>query len=132
MAQRTLPEDDPEIAPFWQAAAEGKLLLKRCDACSKVYYFPRAVCPHCWSRKTSWIGSPGVGRIHSYTVVHLSPGPGFSVPYVLAYVDLDEGVRMLTNIVNCPTDGVEIGMPVKVTFEKLQEKVGVPLFEPAQ
>lgn len=115
----------PEVAPFWQAAAEGKLLLKRCDDCQEVHYYPRDICPHCLSGNTSWFEAAGQGVIYSCSTMAMK-----DVVYTLAYVTLDEGVSMLTNIVNANQKNLQIGQRVKVSFVPSEGGEPVPMFIP--
>ncbi|HEV7914221.1 MAG TPA: Zn-ribbon domain-containing OB-fold protein, partial [Albitalea sp.] len=111
--QRRIPSPTvyPETEAFWDAAVEGRLLVKRCTACGEHHHFPRSICPFCFSDKTEWRDASGRGTIYSYSVMRR-----VDVPYVIAYVTLDEGVTVMTNIVGCDPDSVRIGQPVKVKF----------------
>ncbi len=115
----------PEIQGFFEAAAGGRLLLKRCLACNELHYYPRAVCPFCAHGRTEWVESPGRGTIYSYSVMRRAPQP-----YAIAYVTLDEGVTLLTNLVDCDFDALRIGAPVRVVF-KPRGELTVPMFTPA-
>ena len=128
-SERTIPapEANPETKPFWDAAAEGKLLIKRCRACGEAHYYPRALCPHCFSAETAWQEAKGEGTIYSYSVVRR----GAPVPYAIAYVTLAEGVTMMTNIVDCDLDTVRIGQRVRVVFKPSEGGPPVPMFTPA-
>ncbi|MHA1114492.1 MAG: Zn-ribbon domain-containing OB-fold protein [Alphaproteobacteria bacterium] len=117
------PEINPETETFWSATAEGKLLLKQCRACGKPHYYPRAICPHCLSDDTEWVEASGRGKVYSYTILRKAP-----VPYALAYVTLDEGVTMMTNIVDCEFDDIAVGKEVGVVFGDTGEGNAVPLF----
>ena len=121
------PAMNPGDEPYFQAAAEGKLLLKKCNECGEVHHYPRALCPFCWSEKVEWVQAKGTGEIYTYTVTRRG-GP---VPYCIAYVTLDEGPRMMTNIVDCDLDSIKIGQRVKVTFKKTEGGASVPCFVPA-
>jgi uncharacterized OB-fold protein len=121
------PAMNPGDEPYFQAAAEGKLLLKKCDECGEVHHYPRALCPFCWSQKVEWVQAKGTGEIYTYSITRRG-GP---VPYCIAYVTLDEGPRMLTNIVDCDLDSIKIGQRVKVTFKKTEGGASVPCFAPA-
>ena len=116
----------PETLPFWEAAAAGRLLLKFCRQCGRTHWYPRALCPHCHSSDLEWRESAGWGSVYSFTVVRRA-----EPPYVLAYVQLEEGPRLLTNIVDCDPDSVQIGQRVSVTFRPAAEGRAMPVFRPA-
>jgi uncharacterized OB-fold protein len=111
-------------APYFEAAAQGKLLLKKCKDCGEVHHFPRGICPFCFSTNLDWVEAKGTGTIYSYSVTRR----GTPVPYCVAYVTLDEGITMLTNIVDCDLDTVRIGQKVKLTFKATQNGTPVPMF----
>lgn len=120
------PEANPETRPFWAAAAEGRLLIGKCASCGKPHYYPRAICPLCGSDATGMVQASGRGVIYSYSVMRRVPAP-----YALAYVTLDEGVTMMTNIVDCDLDAIRIGQRVKVVFKPSEGGPPVPMFTPA-
>jgi uncharacterized OB-fold protein len=128
-----LPTPDAETQPFWDAARERRLLIKRCNACSRPHFYPRPFCPHCWSDDVAWEEASGRATLYTFSIVRRNDLPPFNerVPYIAAVVDLDEGVRMLTNVVDCDVDGVQIGMPLEVTFRHETDEVTLPLFRPA-
>jgi uncharacterized OB-fold protein len=109
---------------YFNAASEGKLLVKQCGDCGEYHHYPRALCPFCFSDKTEWKEAKGSGTIYSYTITRTS-GP---VPYALAYVTLDEGPTMLTNIVDCDLDTIRCGQRVKVAFKPSEDGPSVPVF----
>jgi hypothetical protein len=122
----------PESAEFWAATARNVLLLKRCDSCSAVIWYPRAFCPECGSQRTSWFESSGRGTVYAYTVVRKSVGVFTNaVPYILAYVELAEGPRLLTNLVECDPRDVSIGQAVTVTFQKISPERSLYRFRPS-
>lgn len=129
MSERKIPAPfvNPENKPFWDAAAEGRLLIKRCRSCGQPHYYPRALCPFCFSDDTEWMEAKGTGEIYTYSVMRR----GAPVPYALAYVTLDEGISMLTNIVDCDLDALAIGQRVRVIFKPSEEGAPVPVFTPA-
>jgi len=118
------PEANPETRPFWEAAAAGRLLIGKCKACGQPHYYPRAICPFCGGA-TEWVSASGRGAIYSYSVLRRVPAP-----YALAYVTLDEGVTMMTNIVDCDLDAIRIGQRVRVSFKPTEGGPPVPMFTP--
>jgi uncharacterized OB-fold protein len=137
MTEPHLPTTEPsptlETEPFWQAAADGKLLLPRCNSCDAVIWYPRRFCPSCHRvDDVSWFEASGRGTVYSFTVVRQAPGPWkAAVPYVIAYVELDEGPRILTNVVGCDADDVSIGQRVETVFDRSPEGAGVYRFTPS-
>ena len=121
------PALNPGDQPYFDGAAAGKLMLKKCNDCGKTHHYPRALCPHCFSDKVEWVAAKGTGEIYTYSVTRRG-GP---VPYCIAYVTLDEGPKMMTNIVNSDMDNIKVGMKVKVCFQKSENGTAVPMFEPA-
>ena len=131
-----LPVADLETAPYWEGTNAGKLLIKRCRSCSRAYFYPRNHCPNCWSTDTEWIESSGRGTVYTFTVVYQNDLPPFRdrVPYVVAIVELDEGVRMTSNIEGVDAGQVRCGMPVQVAFREEprgEDTVALPVFRPA-
>ncbi|WP_260639292.1 Zn-ribbon domain-containing OB-fold protein [Streptomyces angustmyceticus] len=135
-----LPEVDAFTRPYWDAAAEGRLLVRRCRAegCGLAHHYPREFCPRCWSEDVGWEPVSGRAALYTWSVVHRNDLPPFGgrVPYVAAVVDLVEGPRMMTEIVDCPESELRIGMPVVVHFRHEGGGVGegggvaVPVFRP--
>ena len=119
------PQPNPETQAYWDAATAGKLLVKRCQACGRTHHYPRSIGPHCFSDRTEWETASGRGTIYSYSVMRRA-----KVPYVIAYVTLDEGTTMMTNIVDCDFDKVRIGQKVKVVFKPSEGGPAVPMFTP--
>jgi uncharacterized OB-fold protein len=132
-----MPIPDPESAPYWEAAAEHRLVVQRCDACGHHYLYPRSACPRCWSTGNTWIDASGRGSVYSSTVIHRNDLPAFRdrVPYVVAIVELEEGPRLMTNVEGCEPEDVRCGMPVVVSFRTDADDAGatavVPVFVPA-
>jgi uncharacterized protein len=125
------PTISPETADYWAATAEGRLLLKRCDACGHVIWYPRAICPDCHSTDTSWFEASGRGEVYSFTVNRRGDGPWKeAAPFVLAYVELDEGPRVMTNIVDCDVDSVAIGQRVTAVWDDTGQGNAVLRFRP--
>jgi len=118
--------------PFWEAAKDGRLLIQYCKDTGKPQYFPRPVSLATGRRNVEWREVSGRGKVYSWTVTFSAwPGHEDRVPYVCAQVELDEGVRILANLMNCKKEDIKIGMPVKVCWEKLSEEINYPAFEPA-
>lgn len=126
MSLQFLTTAHPESLPFWEAAAKGRFLLPHCQACRRAHWYPRAICPLCGSSDVEWREASGRGTVYSVSVVRRA-----KPPYALAYVTLDEGPTMMTNIVDCDLDAVAIGQKVKVLFRDRSDGVAVPLFTPA-
>jgi uncharacterized OB-fold protein len=120
------PTPDPESAEFWAAATQGRFTLRRCRACDRAHWYPRAICPFCMSEKTEWIAASGRGTIYSYSVMRRAP-----IPYAIAYVTLEEGPTMVTNIVDCDFDRLAIGQDVSLVFVPTEGGPPVPMFTPA-
>ena len=119
------PQVTPETRAYWDAAADGRLVIKRCAACGAFHHYPRALCPFCFSDRTEWLPASGRGTVYSYSVMRRAP-----VPYAIAYVTLEEGVTMLTNIVDCDLDAIRIGQAVKVVFKPSDGGPPLPMFAP--
>ena len=126
------PVVDWETRAYWEACARHELTVQRCGACGKVQHRPRAICASCLSGEVETRVASGRGTVHTFTIVRQNQVPPFAsaCPYVLAYVDLEEGPRLLTNIVDCEPDSVAVGMPVQVEFVDTGE-FAVPRFRPA-
>jgi uncharacterized OB-fold protein len=129
---KPLPEVTPESRPFWEGCRRHELLIQRCRTCGALQYYPRGVCAACWSGDLEWLRSAGRGTVYTFTVVHRSQAPGFkdALPYVLAYVELAEGVQVLTNLADVDPAQVAIGMPVAVVFDEVTAEVTLPGFGP--
>jgi len=125
----------PEARPYWDGAREGRLMIPRCDACGKAFMYPRVLCPHCGAREITWIRASGRGRLFSFEIAHQILNRAFKVktPLVLAMVELEEGPRLLTNLVEVEPDPARLrcDMPVEVVFERLTDEITLPMFRPA-
>jgi uncharacterized OB-fold protein len=106
------PAQNLESKPFWDAAKEGRFLIKKCNACNEVHWYPRNICPFCMSSDTVWQESPGEGVIYTYSVMHRNT----PVPYAIGYVTLDEGVSLLTNFIDYDDTSLHIGQRVKIKW----------------
>ncbi|MFI4976205.1 MAG: Zn-ribbon domain-containing OB-fold protein [Caulobacterales bacterium] len=116
------PAQNLESKPFWDAAAQGRFLLKRCTACNELHWYPRNICPFCFSANTEWVESKGEGVIYTYSVMRRNT----PVPYAIAYVTLNEGVSLLTNLVDCDFDALKVGQKVKLKWTPTEG--GPPVF----
>lgn len=125
-----VPQSNPETQPYWDAVKDSRLLLKRCRACGVVIWYPRAICPECWSSDTEWFAASGKGTVYSFTINQRGQGDYAKCgPYVLAYVELTEGPRVLTNLVADDFTAIEIGSPVEVVFHTADDtEAALPRF----
>ena len=119
------PDVNMETAAYWESAKQGKLIVKTCKSCGKLHYYPRTICPHCLSSDTDWVEGSGRGSIYTYSVMRRT-----EIPYVIAYVTLEEGVTMLSNIVECDVDDVAVGQAVEVVFRDTERGHSLPVFRP--
>ena len=124
------PRTNEDTQAFWAATADGRLTLQRCTACQSVIWWPRALCPECSSFDLEWFDASGNGTVYSYTVVHRSQGRTWNevTPYVLAYVELDEGPRLMTNIVDGDPNDVAVDAAVSVVWDDTGEGNALPRF----
>ena len=123
---------DEVTRKYWEGCRNGKLLLQKCQDCGTYQTFPRNLCYKCHLQKLNWVDSSGRGTVYSFSIVYRPPMEEFApdVPYVVAIVELEEGVRMMTNIVGCAPDDVTIGMKVQVVFARVTAEVALPKFRP--
>jgi uncharacterized OB-fold protein len=131
MAERKIqflgtPESNPDTKPFFAAAAAGRFVVRKCTACNQVHWYPRAICPFCFSDKLEWVPASGKGTIYSFSVMKRA-----EAPYTIAYVTLEEGPTMMTNIVDCDFDNLRIGQPVRMVFRPTEGGPPMPTFTPA-
>jgi hypothetical protein len=125
MRKISAPRVLPESLPFWQAADEGRYLVKKCQRCGQVHHYPRDICPFCLSADTVWQDSPGTGVVYSFSTMGKD-----DAAYTMAYVTLDEGITVMTNLVNCDPQKVNIGQKVRVVFQPTEGGHAVPMFTP--
>ncbi len=132
--EKPMPEASSWSEPFWESTREGKLKIQKCVDCGMYIFYPRLICPGCFSENIEWVETSGKGKIYSFTVVvNNAPTPFLEdMPFVIAIVRLEEGVQMLTNIVGCDPEEVQCDMPVEVTFKKVSEEFTLPLFKPLE
>jgi uncharacterized OB-fold protein len=124
------PVANADSLPYWNAAREHRLLIRKCKDCGTLHFMPRHLCPECWSDQLEWVESKGRGSVHSFTVIRRAPVATFAerTPYVVALIDLDEGPRMIANVVGEGALSVAIGDQVDVTFEDRGDGSVVPQF----
>jgi uncharacterized OB-fold protein len=130
--EKPVPRPSPETIPFWEAARAHRLLLPLCNHCGRFWFPPTQRCAHCLSADFVWRQARGTGHIYSFVVYHRVYHPGFegAVPYVVAIVELDEGPRLITNIVGMSPDEVRCDMRVEVVFDESESGVAIPKFSP--
>jgi uncharacterized protein len=130
--RKPLPHIDEEMRPWWEALQRHELYVQKCRDCGDLRFHPRAVCPSCLSSRTEWVSAKGTGKIYTFTVTYQNQASGFreALPYVMAWVELDEGVKMLSNVVDCPPEQVKIGMPVEAVFDDVTPTVTLLKFRP--
>jgi uncharacterized OB-fold protein len=128
-----VPVVNPETKPFWDGTAEGRLLLQRCVGCAAVVWYPRTFCPQCAQERLEWFEASGRGTVYSFTIVRRGATGPYSdaAPYVLAYVELEEGPRLLTNIVDCDVETIRIGDEVRAVFHRTGDGPALVRFRPA-
>jgi len=131
--ERTLPRPTPETAHYWEGTRAGELRLQKCEDCGTAYFPPRPFCPHCSSRNVTVFAASGKANLYSYVISHI-PAPGLEPPYSVAVVTLEEGPRMMTNIIGCDQtpEALILDMPLEVTFETQTDDITLPLFKPVE
>jgi len=130
---RVIPKPTPETQHYWDGAREGELRIQACNSCKENYFPPRPFCPKCGARDVKVVKASGKGKLYSYIINHL-PSPGYTSPFIVAIVELDEGVRLMTNLLEIEPDPakIELDMPLEVTFEKVSDEISLPQFKPAK
>ena len=130
---KPLPTVSGETKPFWDSCRRGQLVIQFCEGSGEYQWYPRGISADSWDENVRWVQSSGRGTVWTYTITYQNRTPGFAemVPYVLALVELEEGVRMFTNIVDCNPRDVHIGMAVEVTFQIATPQITIPYFKPA-
>lgn len=125
------PRQDPGVEEYWDSAATRELKIAHCGHCRRCFWYPRPRCPACMSTAVDFVAVRGDGIVYSFTVNRRPAGPYKALAaVVLAYVELTEGLRILTNIIDASPDDVRIGMPVRAVFERSPDRAGVLRFEP--
>jgi uncharacterized OB-fold protein len=129
---RYVPEPSPETRPFWDACKRHELMLPYCKACAEFFFYPRQFCPKCFSWDIEWRPCSGRGTVYTFAIQYRPQMPGFTPPYVTAIVQLEEGPRLMTNIVgvDATAENVRCDMAVEVTWEDISDEIALPLFRP--
>lgn len=132
---KPLPQITPITQPFWEAAKNKKLVLQRCNSCRSFVWCPRPYCSECGSDQMEWKAVSGRGTVYSFTIIREVVGHGArgfekDIPYIVAWIDLEEGPRLCSNVVGCPIEKVKIGMSVEVVFEEAGAGIFLPKFKP--
>jgi uncharacterized OB-fold protein len=130
-----VPVPTPETMPYWEGTKKRELRIQRCRDCEQYYFYPRPLCPRCLSRNVEWITVSGRGRLHTFTVNYRARrGSPFDGPYVIAIVELDEGPRVMSNLVEIDPDPTKLccDMPVEVVFHDLSDEITIPRFRPVE
>ena len=132
MTDRHVPTPTPETAHFWDGTRHGELRLQRCRSCDDAYFPPRPFCPRCHSRDVEVLAASGRATLYSYVISHRPP-PGFEAPFAIAVVELEEGPRMMTNLVDVEPvpEELPLDLALEVVFEPLTDEITLPLFRPA-
>jgi len=130
--RKPLPQIEPYSQAFWDGTRNNKLLVQTCTDCEARIFFPRKQCPECWSSNLDWIEASGKAEIYAFSVTYEGVEAAFKedLPIVLAWVDLPEGIRMQTNIIDCDPDSVAIGQQVEVVFRSVTDEITLPYFKP--
>jgi uncharacterized OB-fold protein len=131
---KPLPSPDPVTRPFWESLKAHAMRLQRCAGCGMFVYYPRPLCPGCLSDQLAWTAVSGRGTVYAFAIVHRHPNRAFTAngPYVLAMVELEEGARLMSNLVEIDPDpsAVQVGMPVQVVYDDVTDDVTLPKFRP--
>lgn len=130
---KPLPRPSEITRPFWDAAREGRIIVQKCETCGHTQHPPRPLCTNCWNDRLAWLQCSGEGEVYTYTVCHWATMLSFKndTPYIVAMVDLPEGVRLNGGIVNCPLDRIKVGLKVKASFASVTDEVTLVNFAPA-
>lgn len=129
-----IPIPTPETAPYWEGCRNHQLLIQKCADCGKHQFYPRSLCSHCMSSKIEWVRASGRGQVASYTVMRRAVSKAYADEdsAVLALIKLDEGVQMMSNLVQCEPGQLEVGLNVEVVFEDWSDEISIPKFRPVQ
>lgn len=130
--KKPLPQPTPWSKPFWEGCRKHEFLVQKCIDCQKYIFYPKMFCPHCLSSNLEWFKSSGKGKIYSYMVVYSYQPTEFeeNLPYIVAIIELEEGVRLMSNVIGCSPETVKCDMKVGVVFDDVTEEVTLPKFKP--
>ena len=128
--KKPLPQPTPWSKPFWEGCKKHSLLIQKCQDCQTVIFYPKMFCPDCLSSNIEWIKASGRGKVYSYMTVYSYQPTEFQedLPYVVAVIELEEGVRLMSNIIECPPEKLKCDMEVEVVFEDVTEEITLPKF----
>ncbi len=129
---KPIPKTTPWSSPFWDGCRRHELLIQRCKNCNKLIFYPKLFCPYCLGTELEWVRSSGRGRVYTYAIIHSYCPTEFmeDIPYIVAVIELEEGVRMMSNIIGCPLDKIKCDMEVEVVFDAVNEEITLPKFKP--
>lgn len=129
--KKPLPILDSDTRKFWEGCQRHELLIQRCEQCLGYRYPPRPICPHCFSMNTKWEEVSGKGEVYTFSVARMPLSPEWEpdIPYTIGVIQLDEGVRMVSNIIDCAPEDIEIGMKVEVAYDDITDKITLPKFK---
>jgi len=129
-----VPQPDSLTRPYWEGALAGQLKIQQCNCCAHMWHPPLPICPECHARDYKWVPVSGRGVIYSFSVVHHAAHVAMTdrVPYVVALVTLEEGPRLVSNLLHCTPEQISIGMKVTVAFEEIADGIVLPQFQPAE
>ena len=129
---KPIPSVTPEMTEFFEGARRGQLMVQKCEGCGELRFPPHEICTKCLGTRAGWVAVSGRGEVYSFNIMHQVYHPGFAteVPYAVVVVKLDEGVKFVSNLVGVKPADIKSGMPVEVTFEKLNDQVMLPKFRP--
>ena len=130
--KKPLPNIDDTNRPYWEAAKRHELVLQKCQSCGHYRHPAGDTCPNCLSDNLDWVRASGLGTVYTWTVFHQVYHPAFAedAPYAVVAIELDEGPRMVTNLVDCKIEDIQVGMPVEVVFDDVTEEITLPKFRP--
>ncbi|MBM4763677.1 Zn-ribbon domain-containing OB-fold protein [Bacillus sp. B15-48] len=128
--KKPIPTPDGDSKQFWDGCQEGKLMIQKCQDCRNHIFYPREVCPHCMSEHLDWVEATGKGKVYSYTIARRAGHPSYKgdLPYIVALIELEEGVRLMSNIIHCDVEEIRCDMDVEVIFQE-QEGMMIPRFQ---